>query len=102
MLKIKKRHDEELNRMYDKLKTLEPGTEEYDNVVSVIVKAQTGDTEKKELDLKLIMFGAGLVITPVIDLLCKRSLTKYIGTIEQMETFTSSAGRSIGSWFRWK
>lgn len=113
MVELKARHDAELNRMYDTLKGLEPGSEEYDKVLSDIMKAKTGENEikkieadeksaKKELTLRLIMFGAGLVLTPVIDVLCKRNLAKFIGEVEQMETFTSMPGKSISSWFRWK
>ena len=52
--------------------------------------------------VQIATFAAGLVIAPVVDLVCKKSLTKFIGTIEQMEYFTSSAGKSISSWFRFK
>lgn len=113
MKALKVRHQAELNRMYDKLETLEPGTEEYDAVLADIMKAKAGenerykievehDTARKDLAIKVGIFVGGLVLTPTIDLLCKRNLAKYIGTVEQMETFTSMAGRSISSWFRWK
>ena len=99
---IKNRHEEELNRMYDKLETLEPGTEEHEKVLEEILKAETSKTEKKEVNLKLVSIVAGIALTPVMDTLCKRYLAGFIGKVEQMETFTSSPGRSISSWFRWK
>lgn len=110
---LKKRHDAELHRMYDKLGTLEPGSEEYDQVLSEIMKAKGGEIDlikieadkeaaRKDLMIKIGTFTAGLLLAPVIDTLCKRSLAKYIGTIEQMETFTSTPGRSMSSWFKWK
>lgn len=113
MNELKHRHDAELNRMYDRLKALEPGTEEYDKVLSTIMKAKTGENEiakieadkelaKRDLWIKIGTFGAGLVVVPVVDLCCKRNLVKLIGKVEQMETFTSSAGRSLSSWFKWK
>lgn len=113
MASIDARHEKVLTQLYDKLDTLQPGTDEYDKVLSEIMKARSGENEskkieaedkaaKKDLWLKGAMFVGGLVITPVIDIVCKKSLAKYIGTIEQMEFFTSSAGRSIGSWFRFK
>ena len=113
MKATKARHQAELLRMYDKLETLEPGTDEYDAVLSAIMKAKSGeneryrikaeqDTAKKDLVVKVGIFAGGLIVTPLIDLACKRNLAKFIGTVEQMETFTTSAGRSISSWFRMK
>ena len=113
MNELRTRHDAELNRMYDRLGTLEPGTEEYEQVLSVIMKAKAGENEivkieadreaaKRDLVVKIGTFTAGLVLAPVIDTLCKRSLAKFIGTVEQMETFTSTPGRSMSSWFKWK
>lgn len=113
MAEIRNRHDEELTRLYDKLNTLEPGSEEYDKVLSTIMKARATENEhdkieadkkaaKTEMWIKIGTFAAGLVLAPAIDYVCKRSLTKVIGTVEQMETFTSTPGKSISSWFRMK
>jgi hypothetical protein len=113
MNELKNRHDAELNRMYNKLGALEPGSEEYEKVLSAIMKAKTGENEiikieadkeaaKRDMVIKIGTFTAGLVLAPVIDTLCKRSLAKFIGTVEQMETFTSTPGRSMSSWFKWK
>lgn len=113
MVNTQNRHDEELNRMYDILSTCEPGTDEYDRVLSEIMKAKEGEAEILKIEdarkeakidnkIKLSIFIAGLIATPIIDTLCKRSLAKFIGTVEQMETFTSTAGRSMSSWFKWK
>lgn len=113
MVEIEKRHNEEMNRLYDKLATLEPGTDEYAKVLTELMKAMDGGSELNKINdakeeakwdrvFKIGTFAAGLVIAPVIDTVCKRSLAKFIGTVEQMETFTSSPGRSISSWFRWK
>lgn len=98
----KNRNEVELNRMYDKLATLEPGTEEHEKVLEEILKAETNKTEKKEVNLKLVSIVAGIALTPVLDTLCKRYLAGFIGKVEQMETFVTSPGRSISSWFRWK
>ena len=113
MVEIKQRHNEEMNRLYDKLATLEPGTEEYTKVLNELMKAMDGENEITKISdakedakwdrvIKIGTFAAGLVIAPFVDTVCKRSLAKFIGTVEQMETFTSSPGRSISSWFRWK
>ena len=109
MDKMRKRHDEELNRMYDKLNELEPGSEAYEKIRAEIAKAtilrkkkKKIGNENKDLAIKIGTVAAGVFITPVIDYVLKRSLAGFIGKVEQMETFTSTPGRAIGSWFKWK
>ncbi len=102
MKEMKNRQDVELNRMYDKLETLEPGTEEHEKVLDEIQKVEKNKTEKKEVNLKVVSLAAGLALTPVVDTLCKRYLAGFIGKVEQMEYFNTSPGKSISSWFRWK
>jgi hypothetical protein len=110
---IENKHEKELNRMYDRLSALEPGSEEYDKVLAAIMKARDGETELKKIEseresaktdnwIKIGTFVVGLIAAPLIDLGIKKSLAKYIGTIEQMETFTSTPGRSMSGWFRFK
>ena len=110
---IEARHEKELNRMYDALESLEPGTEEYDKLMAEIMKARDGENELKKIEsdrksakaenwIKIGTFVAGLIAAPLIDLGVKKSLTKYIGTIEQMDTFTSTPSRGMSSWFRFK
>jgi hypothetical protein len=107
------RYEVELHRLQDKLKQLEPGTDEYNAVQAELLKAievmnevdKTEDARrgaKTDTAVRIVTFAAGLVLTPVITTVCQRNLAKFIGTIEQMETFTSMPGRSIASWFRWK
>lgn len=117
---IQIRHDEELNRLYDKLEALQPGTDEYEKVLSEISRATTVRNEFKKTDaaeneviiakknanrdlaIKIATIVTGVALTPLVDYACKRSMVNVIGKIEQMETFTSTPGRSISSWFKWK
>ena len=110
---IEARYEVEVHRLQDTLKQLEPGTEQYEAVHAELLKAMEVMNEttkiedarrgaKTDMVVKVTTFAAGLVLTPVITTLCQRSLAKFIGTVEQMETFTSTAGRSMSSWFRWK
>ena len=110
---IEARYEVEVHRLQDELKTLTPGTDEYKAVHEELLKAlgvmnETIKIEdarrgaKTDMVVKIVTFGAGLVLTPVITTLCQRNLAKFIGTIEQMETFTSTPGRAMSSWFRWK
>lgn len=113
MANIETRHEKVMAKLYDKLETLEPGTDEYEKVLGEIMKAMEGKNEiariedarndaKKDRVIKVGTFIAGLALTPAIDYFAKKGLAKFIGTIEQMECFTSTPGRSINSWFRWK
>lgn len=107
------RYEVEIHRLQDKLKQCEPGTEDYNAVQAELVKAielmnelvKTEDARKgakTDTTIRIATFAAGLVLTPVITTVCQKHLAKFIGEVEQMETFTSTPGRSIASWFRWK
>ena len=96
------RHEVELNRLYDHLSKLEPGTEEYDKVLSELNKARESEIEvakvnvnKYDLAIKVGSIVLTAFVVPVITHGLNRSMVKYIGTIEQMETFTSTAGRRM-------
>lgn len=113
MANVKSRHEKELFRLYDKAGELEPGTEQHAAVWSEIMKAREEENErnktnsdreaaKRDMYIKIGTFTAGLILSPIIDTVCKRELARFIGTVEQMEYFTSSAGKSISGWFRWK
>ena len=59
-------------------------------------------TAEKDQYIRIATFAAGLILAPILETVCKRELARFIGTVEQMEYFTSSAGKSISGWFRWK
>lgn len=110
---IKARYEAEVQRLQDKLCELEPGTDEYSVVQEELLKAMNVLNEmtkdenarkgaKTDTVVRVVTFVGGLVGTPIITYCCQKKLAKFIGTVEQMETFTSMPGRSISSWFRWK
>lgn len=99
---LKKRQDVQVNRLYDNLENLTPGTEEYEKVQEEILKFESDRNDKKEINLKVASIVTGIALAPVVDTMCKRYLAGFIGKVEQMEIFTSTPGRSISSWFRWK
>ena len=110
---IEARYEVEVHRLQDELKSLTPGTDEYKVVHEELLKALEVVNETTKIEdsrrsaktdtvVKVTTFAAGLVLTPVITTFCHQSLANFIGTVEQMETFTSTAGRSMSSWFRWK
>lgn len=109
-MEIEMVEDREIIRLFKMLKTLEPYTDEYNKTRGQLnallsdrserMKLESADNNaKKDRVVKVITFSAGLVITPLIDWIVKRNLTKVIGTIEQMDIFTSTPGRSISKWF---
>ena len=103
-MKTKKvnRHEVEMNRLYDHLAKLEPGTEEYDKVLAQITKARESEIEvskvdvsKRDLVIKVGTSIAAVVVTPLLTYGLNRSMVKYIGKVEQMEIFTSTAGKRM-------
>lgn len=107
------KYEVEVRRLQDVLNECEPGTEEYNAVQAELMKAMEVMNEMVKIEharkgakvdtaVRVVTFVGGLVLTPVITTLCQRNLAKFIGTVEQMETFTSTPGRSMSSWFRWK
>lgn len=107
------KYEVEIRRLQDELVGLTPGTEEYNAVQGELLKAMEVMNEmvkieharkgaKVDTTIRVVTFLGGLVLTPVITTVCQKHLAKFIGTVEQMETFTSTPGRSMSSWFRWK
>ena len=106
-------YEVEIHRLQGELKKLTPGTEEYDAVQEELLKAMNVLNEmvknedarrgaKTDTTIRVMTFVGGLVLTPIITTCCQKHLAKFIGTVEQMETFTSMPGRAMSSWFRWK
>lgn len=96
------RHEVEMDRLYDHLATLQPGTEEYDNVLAAITKARESEIEiskvnvnKQDLIIKVGSIVLATFVAPALTYGLNRSMVKYIGKVEQMEIFTSTAGKRM-------
>lgn len=96
------RHEVEMDRLYDHLEKLEPGTEEYDKVLSALTKARESEIEvskvnanKYDLAIKIGSIALATFVAPALTYGLNRSMVKYIGKIEQMEIFTSTAGKRM-------
>lgn len=48
------------------------------------------------------IFGAGLIASPLIDVLCKKAYAKMICEFEKDYSFTTSAGRALSGLFKFK
>lgn len=57
---------------------------------------------RKDRMIQIGIFAAGLIATPIIEVVTKTIYANKICRLEQFETFTTSAGRGISSWFRFK
>ena len=60
------------------------------------------EKERKDRLVQISIFAAGLIAGPVIEVITKTIYANKICKLEQFETFTTSAGRGISSWFRFK
>lgn len=60
------------------------------------------EKEQKDRMVQIGIFAAGLLAGPVIEVITKTIYANKICKLEQFETFTTSAGRGISSWFRFR
>ena len=56
----------------------------------------------KDRWVQIGIFGAGLVVAPIIEHVSKKGFARYICEFEKDYTFTTSPGRSLSSLFRFK
>lgn len=62
------------------------------------------EIEKNKTDriIQIGTFSAGLVLTPLVDFAFKKAFAKMLCEFEKDYTFTTTAGRSLSSLFRFK
>lgn len=90
MVKIDDAHEEELKRQ-----DIEKDKQEADK------KFKMSESTKEKI-MKGIELGAVVIVTPVIGYFSNKNLAKFLCKAEQFETFTSTAGRSLGKMFKFK
>lgn len=104
--------EQELIKLYQKLDTIDVLDDEYEVVLGrihilegdnqkAIETVNAADNAVKDRQSRWLTFGVGLVAAPVIDTIAKTFLASKICKMEQFDSFTSSAGKSISSWFKW-
>lgn len=98
----------EAAKMYNELtKTDDSHSEELDR--------QEMEKEKQELErelrkkenrkdrwVKVAEVGAVAVVAPVVGFLCNKNFAKFLCKVEEFETFTTTAGRSLSKVFKFK
>ena len=57
---------------------------------------------KKDRWVQIGIFGAGLIVAPIIEHISKKGFARYICEFEKDYTFTTSPGRSLSGLFRFK
>lgn len=83
-------------------KTNGKSSEDYENLMKAIDKATKLKDIDDQLVHKYVALAAGMVVTPMIDYGVKRILATMLCEFEKDYTFTTSAGKSLMSMFRFK
>lgn len=76
--------------------------ESFRKVMAISDKIKDNDKLDKHDVIKLIEIGGSVLLVPVIDYFVKRSFVRDVCKAEQFESFTTTAGRTIGQIFRFK
>lgn len=95
--KIDASHQEQL----EKLK-IENERLKVENEKNLRDEAAKKSEAKKDRWVQIGIFGAGLIVAPIIEHISKKGFARYICEFEKDYTFTTSPGRSLASIFRFK
>lgn len=57
---------------------------------------------RKNRNIQIATFFVGMIVPPIIDVVRKTYFANHVAKLEEFDTFTTSAGKGISSWFRWK
>lgn len=79
---------------FDKIETSEKQSRREDNFKK--------DEARKERIADICKFGAGLVAAPLLEFAFKKAFAKMLCEFEKDYTFSTTAGRSLSSLFRFK
>lgn len=91
---------------YNELVKTEGSNEELAQRRVMEKEKQTRDEviRKKERLKDYIVFGVGMVgtavVTPIVYHICNKDLAKFLCKAEEFETFTTTAGKSLGKMFK--
>lgn len=104
---MKKKNKELLDLLIEKKlnESLENGhidSETFEEAMDAIDRQIELDNIKKEKLMKLVEIGAIVIATPLIEYGCKKAFAKMICTFESDNIFTTTAGRSLSSLFKFK
>lgn len=88
MVKVDDAHNEELGRQ-----ELEKDKQESDK------KFKMSESTKEKI-IKGVELGLVVVVAPIIGYKCNKNLAQFLCKAEQFESFTSTAGRSLGKMFK--
>lgn len=89
-------------RLQESLDDENENSEAFEQAMKAIEKSTELESKKKDRLIKCLEIGAFVVAAPLIDAGCKKAFAKLICDFEVENVFTSTAGRSLSSLFKFK
>lgn len=90
------------DRLEKSLKNDEESAEYFDQAMEAIDRSVELEKQKKDKIVKCLEIGALVIAAPLIEAGCRKAFAEMICNFEKDYTFTTSAGRSLTSLFRFK
>lgn len=89
-------------RLTEVLENPNTDTEAFEEAMKAIDKQIELDKVKKEKLMKCVEIGAVVIAAPLLEAGCRKAFAKMICSFEKDYTFTTTAGRSLSSLFKFK
>lgn len=90
------------NRLQESLKDDGRDSESFEEAMKAIDKSIELEKQSKDRLVKYIEIGAFVLAAPLIDAGCKKAFAKMICDFEVDYNFTTTAGKSLSSLFKFK
>lgn len=89
-------------RLQESLDDENENSEAFEEAMEAIDRSMKLESAKRDRLVKCIEIGALVVAAPLIDAGCKKAFAKMICNFEVDNVFTSTAGKSLSSLFKFK
>lgn len=89
-------------KLTESLEDTEKSSESFEEAMNAIDRQIELDKIKKDKIIKCVELGAVVIAAPLIEAGCKKAFAKMICKFEQDGIFTTTAGRSLSSLFKFK
>lgn len=93
---IKDRLEKSLESDPDEAKT------SFEEAMQAIDRQNTLDKDKKDRLVKMLEIGTAVLVAPLIEVACKKGFAHMICEFEKDYNFTTMAGKSLSSLFKFK
>lgn len=74
----------------------------FEEAMQAIDRQNTLDKDKKDRLVKMLEIGTAVVVAPLIEVACKKGFAHMICEFEKDYNFTTMAGKSLSSLFKFK